>query len=78
MWKSTGWSRFCRYLHSFNPALWFAFARLRADRELACDALAMLRMGDEPRLAYGETILKLLESLTVPRRVPGLFGDLRG
>lgn len=61
-------------LHWFNPALWFAFARMRADRELACDALAMLRMGDEKRLAYGETILKLLESLTRPSAVPGLLG----
>src|SRR5258708_26996459 len=25
-------------LHWFNPAIWLAFARLRADRELACDA----------------------------------------
>ena len=61
-------------LHWFNPALWFAFARMRADRELACDTLVMLRMDDEKRLAYGETILKLLESLTRPSAVPGLLG----
>ena len=61
-------------LHWFNPALWFAFARLRADRELACDALALLRMGEAKRLAYGETILKLLENLTRPSTVPGLLG----
>jgi bla regulator protein BlaR1 len=61
-------------LHWFNPTLWFAFSRMRADRELACDALAMLRMGSEKRLAYGETILKLLESLTRPPAVSGLLG----
>ncbi len=61
-------------LHWFNPALWFAFARMRADRELACDALALRYMGEEKRLAYGETILKLLESLTQPSAVPGLLG----
>lgn len=61
-------------LHWFNPALWFAFARMRADRELACDALALLRMGEDKRFSYGETILKLLESLDQPSAVPGLLG----
>lgn len=61
-------------LHWFNPALWFAFARMRADRELACDALALLRLGEAKRLSYGETILKLLENLTRPSTVPGLLG----
>jgi len=27
--------------HWFNPVIWFAFCRMRADRELACDALAL-------------------------------------
>ncbi len=31
----------CNIVHWFNPALWYAFHRMRADRELACDALAM-------------------------------------
>jgi beta-lactamase regulating signal transducer with metallopeptidase domain len=26
-------------VHWFNPLVWFAFSRWRADRELACDAL---------------------------------------
>jgi bla regulator protein BlaR1 len=32
---------FLLILHWFNPLVWFAFARMRADRELACDALAL-------------------------------------
>jgi bla regulator protein BlaR1 len=28
-------------LHWFNPVLWFAFHRMRADREVACDALVL-------------------------------------
>ncbi len=60
--------------HWFNPALWFAFARMRADRELAADALALGRAGDRDALAYGETILKVLEGLTRAPARPGLVG----
>ena len=63
-------------LHWFNPLVWFGFARLRADRELACDELALLRAGDNAGTAYGETVVKLLESLKVPATVPGLVGIL--
>ena len=31
-------------LHWFNPVLWFAFARVRADRELATDELALAHL----------------------------------
>lgn len=61
-------------LHWFNPVVWFCFARMRADRELACDALALLRIGEGKSLSYGETIIKLLETLARPARVPGLLG----
>ncbi|MDR1145412.1 MAG: hypothetical protein LBK71_04680 [Verrucomicrobiales bacterium] len=43
-------------VHWFNPLLWWAFARLRHDRELATDALAV-RAAD--RDAYGQTLIKL-------------------
>ena len=61
-------------LHWFNPVLWLAFARMRADREVACDALALARMEPGERLHYGETILKLLEGLVRPATMPGLVG----
>ncbi len=56
-------------LHWFNPLLWYAFLRVKADRELACD-FDVLR-GEEPqrRVAYGKTLLKLK---TVFRR-PGIY-----
>ena len=63
-------------LHWFNPLLWLGFARLRADRELACDELALLRAGDHTGAAYGETVLKLLENLGRPAAIPGLVGIL--
>ncbi|HWY32710.1 MAG TPA: M56 family metallopeptidase, partial [Candidatus Acidoferrum sp.] len=63
-------------LHWFNPLLWLGFARLRADRELACDELALLRAGDDAGTAYGETVVKLLEQLSGSTAVPGLVGIL--
>jgi beta-lactamase regulating signal transducer with metallopeptidase domain len=71
-WLITG----LQILHWFNPLLWLGFARLRADRELACDELALLRAGDQAGTAYGETVVKLLEHLSRPTAIPGLVGIL--
>ena len=40
-------------VHWFNPLVWLAFCRLRADRELACDALALLRAETGENASYG-------------------------
>ena len=63
-------------LHWFNPMLWLAFNRMRADRETACDALVLLRAEEGERRAYGETIIKILSSFNRPTAVPGLVGIL--
>ncbi len=63
-------------LHWFNPLVWLAFARMRADRELACDALALETAGESARQAYGETILRLLDQFARPVAMPGLVGIL--
>ena len=52
-----------RTIHWFNPVLWFAFSRMRADREIAADALALAAGGGADGLSYGETILKILANL---------------
>ena len=61
-------------LHWFNPLAWFGFARMRADRELACDALAISSAREEEARDYGRTIIKLLETLSRPSALPGLVG----
>lgn len=62
-------------LHWFNPLLWFAFSRLRADRELARDAMVLLAAGADASQAYGQTIIRILERLTRPRlNNPALAG----
>ena len=63
-------------IHWFNPLIWFAFHRMRADRELACDALVLMHAGPEDSPRYGQTILHLLERFSQPRRLPGLAGIL--
>lgn len=63
-------------LHWFNPLVWLGFARLRADRELACDELALRHAGETAAAAYGSTIIKLLEGLQSRASMPGLVGIL--
>jgi hypothetical protein len=61
-------------LHWFNPLMWFASSRMRADRELACDRLAISTMdADEPH-KYGKTIVTLLESFSQVRYLPSVAG----
>lgn len=63
-------------VHWFNPLIWFGFARWRADRELACDALALEAVGAGQNREYGQTILRLLENFSHQTAVPGLVGIL--
>lgn len=65
-----------KVLHWFNPVLWFAFRRMAADRELACDELALSRAGERENRQYGETIIKLLDSCARPEPLPGVMGIL--
>jgi beta-lactamase regulating signal transducer with metallopeptidase domain len=62
-------------LHWFNPLVWYAFYRIRLERELACDRLALSRMTESPK-DYGQTIVHLLEQFTQPRALPSLAGIL--
>lgn len=63
-------------VHWFNPFLWYAFYRMRMDRELACDALALSCLQPEESEQYGQTILDLLDHFCTVRRVPGMAGIL--
>jgi len=45
--------------HWFNPLLWFAFARMRADREAACDARVLSLDSTDRRAEYGTALIKL-------------------
>lgn len=63
-------------LHWFNPLIWFAFRRMRADQEMAADALALSTAGTEDFRRYGQTIVNLLERFSRPQYLPSLAGIL--
>jgi len=63
-------------VHWFNPLMWFAFGRMRADREIACDRLAISTMGPDEPPEYGRTIVSLLESFSQARYLPSVAGIL--
>jgi beta-lactamase regulating signal transducer with metallopeptidase domain/ankyrin repeat protein len=61
-------------LHWFNPVLWLAFRRMRADREPATDALVLSRTSEtEP---YGRVLIKVLEHYHRRNSLPTLVGIL--
>ncbi|MEH6943880.1 M56 family metallopeptidase [Bacillus sp. JJ722] len=59
-------------LNWFNPILWYAYICMREDQELACDALALTYLDSEEQIAYGHTIIKLLEQYSGYYQVPSL------
>src|SRR5262249_44174014 len=59
-------------VHWFNPILWFAFRKMRADRELATDALVLASVEPKETAPYGETILRVVERLAQGRTLPNL------
>src|SRR5437762_409184 len=63
-------------LHWFNPLVWLAFARMRVDRELACDELALSFAAAGESKSYGGAIIKLVEGFARPAALPGLVGIL--
>ncbi|HUC85021.1 MAG TPA: M56 family metallopeptidase, partial [Candidatus Acidoferrales bacterium] len=73
----TGWVTLgLQIIHWFNPLVWLAFHRLRVDRELACDALALSYAGAGANESYGLTIVKLMEGSGQPFWGPSLAGIL--
>ncbi|MFC5454293.1 M56 family metallopeptidase [Prosthecobacter fluviatilis] len=57
---------FLMALHWFNPLLWIAFFKIRADREAACDAQVLHDATKDHRAEYGHALLKV-ESAFCPR-----------
>lgn len=53
-----------RAVHWFNPVAWILLRRLRADRELVCDAMALRLIETKEHRLYGETLLQMLEVIS--------------
>ncbi|MGL4344170.1 MAG: M56 family metallopeptidase [Cellulosilyticaceae bacterium] len=48
-------------IHWFNPVLWYLAKKVREDMELAADAKVAWSLAEGERLAYGHTLLRMLE-----------------
>jgi len=72
-----GWlSSLLQVLHWFNPLVWFAFYRMRSDRELACDALVLARTQKGESQEYGQAIVGLVRRFSRSRPLPAMAGIL--
>lgn len=70
-----GWlTSLLQILHWFNPLVWFAFYRMRADRELACDALVLTQTGHDKSQEYGGAILGLVRRFSRSHPLPAMAG----
>ncbi len=59
-------------LNWFNPILWYAYSCMREDQELACDSFALTFIELEEQIAYGHTIITLLEQYSSYYQAPNL------
>ena len=61
-----------RALHWFNPLVWLALRRLRADRELVRDEMVLQRLRPDERPLYGHALLNLLTHCSPVHDAPSL------
>jgi len=73
----TGWVlAFLQSLHWFNPLVWWAFRRMRFDRELACDEQVLSRVQETERRHYGDVLIGMLERFNHIHHLPAIAGIL--
>lgn len=63
-----------RNIYWFNPAVWFAEARMTVDREEACDAIVLAEAARESRYTYRQLLLRLVTSVVTTPACPPLVG----
>ena len=56
----------CLCVYWFNPLVWVAAWFSRRDCELACDEGALMRLGENERIAYGESLLDVVSRASRP------------
>ena len=54
-------------VYFYHPLLWFANRQMRVEREHACDDLTLVTLGLN-RKAYAESLLRVAETVSLPRR----------
>ncbi|PUA38342.1 hypothetical protein C8Z91_15265 [Paenibacillus elgii] len=70
-WNTIG--SFVLAIHWMNPFIWIFIAKMKADRELACDAYALEVLGEDEAIPYGMTIVEFLKLYSANRDQPSLL-----
>jgi len=70
------WAALLEVVNWFNPLIWFAFRQMRADQEMAADAMVLSRLKPNEPPQYGRTIVSLLERFSQPQYLPSVAGFL--
>jgi len=52
-------------IHWLNPLIWLGMRHMKSDRELACDAYVLEKMGEEEAAAYGMTMISFLKRFSI-------------
>ena len=61
-------------LHWYQPLVWAAYALVKRDEEMACDDLAVQRLGEGEALSYAQNLLNLAkEEVMVPYTTTAIF-----
>jgi beta-lactamase regulating signal transducer with metallopeptidase domain len=63
-----------RALHWFNPLAWWVVRQMQAEREMACDELALFALGEADHSAYARTIVDLAAGFVPYSLAPGMIG----
>jgi beta-lactamase regulating signal transducer with metallopeptidase domain len=63
-------------LHWFNPLIWWASKRIRADMEIACDASVLENLKMEERTDYGRTLIEISQLISKPQVFNSSLGIL--
>lgn len=63
-----------RIMHWFNPVAWWTIRAMQAERESACDELALAALGETDRPAYAATIVELARELAPSALAPAMIG----
>ena len=72
----------CLALHWFNPLVWWAAALSRTDAELFCDEDTVRRLGEDARVDYGRSLIRMtcrerIDPLSAATTMSGRGGQLK-
>lgn len=74
LWNLIGYSLLC--LHWINPVAWLAYAAMRRDQELSCDARVTGASSRGDRAAYARTLVEVMASQPATA-APAMAADIR-